>query len=54
VDSTPVDDEPRRDEHDAREHLIEAEVEAQETLEGAERLEKVGADDARRNDAAAD
>ena len=34
-----------REEHEAREHLIDAEVEAQETLEEAEDLERGDADD---------
>jgi hypothetical protein len=38
-------DEDRDEEYEAREHLIDAEVEAKETLEEAEQLEEDGADD---------
>ena len=38
------------EEREAREQLIDAQVEAEETLEAAERLEENAADDGARND----
>jgi hypothetical protein len=47
-------DERYPEEHDAREQLIDAEVEAEETLEQAERLERERSDDDARNEERSD
>jgi hypothetical protein len=43
-------DEAQREEHEAREQLIDAEIEARETLEEAEQLQPDHAEDEQRND----
>jgi hypothetical protein len=47
---TDLTDDALGDEHEAREKLIDAEVEAQETLDEAERLQEDDAQGERRND----
>ena len=49
-----TEDESVAEEREAREHLIDAEVEAEETLERAERLEEDAPEDDRRNESASD